>query len=113
MTMTPQEKARWSRIKRVYGITKEQFDGLDPGYCVICTRPWSSSVRPVVDHSHKTGEIRGVICAYCNHRIVGRHTDGALLVRLATYVTGPHTGWIVPPKKKKKKNAKRNRQTTD
>lgn len=97
------EKARWARIFRVYGITREQYDELDEGNCVICLREWSDAVRPCVDHDHKSTEIRGVICLYCNHRIVGRHRDGALIRRVADYLDRPRKGWLVPPKKKKKK----------
>lgn len=107
--MTPEEKkdkARWTRILRVYGITKEQFDALNVGTCPICLRTFNDTVRPVVDHNHKSGEIRGIICAYCNHRIVGRHTDGDMLHRVADYVIRT-TGYIVPKKKKRTRKRKR------
>jgi len=99
------EKARWSRILRVYGLTKEQYGSLKSSVCPICLRPYSDTVKPVVDHNHQTGEVRGIICAYCNHRVVGRHTDSDLISRMADYLRGPHTGFIVPkpPKRKRKK----------
>lgn len=101
------EKARWSRIKRVYGIERNQYEALRNSSCPICLRAYSDTIKPVVDHNHKTGEIRGVICAYCNHRIVGRHTDSDLLYRVACYLSGPHTGLIVPKKKRKTRRKKR------
>lgn len=101
--MDSKEKARWARIKRVYGLSKEQYDKLDTGVCVVCLRPWSSSVRPCIDHDHATGEVRGLLCFYCNHRVVGRHRDPDLIYRVYDYLSQPRRGWIVPPKKKKKR----------
>lgn len=97
------EKARWARIKRVYGLTKEQYDELDPGFCKICLRPWSNTVRPCVDHDHHSGHVRGVICLYCNHRILGRHRDSGVIRRMADYLDEPSRQWVVPVKKKRKK----------
>ena len=100
------EKARWSRIKRVYGITKEQYDELDKGHCPICTRSWSSSVRPCVDHNHVTGRIRGLLCIFCNRYRVGRLRDADLVQRIADYLR-VDTEWIVPPKPKKRKKKRK------
>ncbi len=97
------EKARWARIKRIYGIDEQQFKQIDLGHCHICLRDWSVRVLPCVDHDHSTGEIRGIICRYCNHRLVGRHRDSNVLRRIADYLDAPRKGWIVPKKKKKRK----------
>lgn len=102
------EKARWQRIFRVYGITKEQFAELDLGHCPVCLRDWDEKVRPCVDHDHKTGEIRGILCIYCNRYRVGNFRDPEIVQRICDYLKGPFKGWKVPPKKKKRKrNAKR------
>lgn len=110
--MTPEEKkekARWARIKRVYGLEKEQYDKLNTGSCPICLRDWTDLVRPCVDHDHVSGDVRGIVCLYCNHRLIGRHRDSAVLRRIADYLDRPRRGWIVP-KKKRKKNARRPRR---
>lgn len=106
MSQSLQEKkdrARWTRIKRVYGLSKEQYDELNTGSCPICLRSFGSGVTPVIDHDHVSGDVRGVLCQYCNHRIVGRHRDPDLLRRVADYLSTPTRGWIVPPKKRKKR----------
>lgn len=95
------EKARWARILKTYGITKEEYDALDKGHCPVCTKEWSVATRPCVDHNHKTGEVRGLLCIYCNRYIVGRHTDHEVMQRVADYLTPPHSGHIVPKKKKR------------
>ena len=100
------EKARWSRILRTYGITKEQYDELDKGHCPICTRNWSPAVRPCVDHDHVTGDVRGLLCIWCNRRAVGRFRDHELVQRIVDYLKEPRRGWVVPKKKPKKKKRK-------
>ncbi len=105
--MTPQEKARAARLKRVYGITVDQYDLLlarQENKCPVCLRHESEfPVRLAVDHDHHSGEVRGLLCAYCNHRLVGRHRDAHLLRRIADYLE-VGTGWFVPPKPKKRKS---------
>jgi Recombination endonuclease VII len=51
--------------RRLYGITDEQFGELyekQKGQCVIC----QFREATCVDHDHKTGAIRGLLCAWCN-----------------------------------------------
>jgi DNA-directed RNA polymerase subunit RPC12/RpoP len=111
MPQTPEEKrekARWSRILRVYGLTKEQYAELDLGHCPICLRVWGDGVLPVVDHDHVDKVVRGIVCRYCNHRRIGHHRDSNLVQRIAKYLEGPfHLKIPSPPKKKKKKSTKK------
>ncbi len=100
------ERARWYRIKKIYGITKEEYEELDKGHCPICLRTWSEKVRPAVDHDHSSdGWVRGVICLYCNRVRVGRFRDPDLVQRIADYLRGPfkHVVPLKPKKKRKKK----------
>ena len=58
------EARRISRMKSRYGITEEQFNDLfdqQNGFCAICHKP-----AVVVDHDHKTGSVRGLLCSRCN-----------------------------------------------
>lgn len=103
------EAARWARILRVYGLTKEQYDELDKGYCPICLRAWDDRVRPCVDHDHVSGEVRGLLCIWCNRRAVGNFRDGALVRRVADYLDEPRRGWIVPKKKRRKKRGRKSK----
>jgi hypothetical protein len=57
-------------LKRRYGITIEQYDTMvekQGGLCAICGKPpngrWK---RLAVDHCHKTGKVRGLLCHACN-----------------------------------------------
>lgn len=94
---------RISSLKRNFGITPEQYNKMfseQNGCCAICDRHQDLfNKRLAVDHNHHTGEIRGLLCNYCNHRVVGRHRDGELLRKIADYIE-QGTGWFVPKKKK-------------
>lgn len=113
MPLTPEQKdkARWSRILKIYGITKEQYQSLDLGFCPICLREWSETVHPVVDHHHREKKVRGVICRYCNHKRVGHHTDWEIVERIVTYLKQPfpfeNQMPIKPRRKPRKRKAKK------
>lgn len=55
-------------LKRRYGLSLEQYDQLllgQKGRCLICNDE-PKLKRLAVDHSHITGEIRGLLCSRCN-----------------------------------------------
>lgn len=102
-------------LRRVYGITLAQYNQLlkkQGGGCAICGKtPEQEGKSLAVDHVHIKGgggEVRGILCGYCNHRVVGRHRDPGLLIRLAEYVA-QGTGWLTPLKKKKSKKRRKKR----
>jgi len=56
---------------RKFGVTKEQVEALverQGGACAICKARLSELPRKHVhvDHCHATGQVRGVLCHYCN-----------------------------------------------
>jgi hypothetical protein len=56
------------------GLTIAQYDELleaQGGVCAICGRP-PKNRRLAVDHNHKTGKIRGLLCWVCNLKVLGR-----------------------------------------
>ena len=56
---------RLNNLKRKYGITIEFYDKMfneQRGKCAIC----SNTGKLVVDHNHKTNEIRALLCINCN-----------------------------------------------
>lgn len=108
------ERLRANNYRLKYGITIEQYDELlnkQNHSCAICDRHESEFKRRLaVDHNHVTKEIRGLLCNYCNHRIVGRHRDGDKLRKIADYIE-QGTGLFVPDKiapRKRKKLVKAN-----
>lgn len=100
-------------LKR-FGITEDQYDELlrkQDGRCAVCKRTAGSfRARLSVDHDHKSGHVRGLLCVHCNRYVVGRHRvdAGASLLKAAyEYLIADYPGWIVPPKIKKKRHGKK------
>lgn len=64
------ERKRWLRTN--YGMGLEDFEVLlvaQNFVCAICAVPFDPNVgdlTPCVDHSHSTGEVRGLLCRACN-----------------------------------------------
>jgi hypothetical protein len=63
-------------IERQYGITGDEYDELfkyQGGRCFICRRK-PRTKRLAVDHDHRTGEVRGLLCANnengCNRAVI-------------------------------------------
>ena len=100
-------------LLKTYGISLSQYEELlkkQGDACAVCLR--GKEVFPknlAVDHNHVSGEIRGLLCTYCNRYRVGRHRDPSLLRRIADYIS-QGSGWIVPSKKKKKRRKRRNKK---
>ena len=88
-------------IEKTYGLTSAQYDALlkaQGGRCAIC-RARPKSKRLAVDHDHKTGAVRGLLCSRCNHDLMGSAWDSlALVVALWHYLnTPPASGeWPLP-----------------
>lgn len=61
-------KARELHLKR-YGLSVADFDSMlndQGGVCAICREAAS---KICVDHCHKTGKVRGLLCDHCNRGI--------------------------------------------
>ena len=61
-------------LKRTYGITLEDYNKLldaQGGVCAICGeyRDNKRFRRMHVDHDHRTGKVRGVLCYQCNQNL--------------------------------------------
>jgi hypothetical protein len=63
------ERIYINSIIRKYNITKEEYFKLleqSNNKCMICFSDPTGNKRLHVDHCHKTGKIRGLLCAECN-----------------------------------------------
>jgi hypothetical protein len=79
------------RLKREFGITLAEYDQIlkhQKGRCAICEeKPFKR--RLAVDHCHKSGLVRGLLCMRCN-RALGKFQDSTeLVVNAAKYVSKP------------------------
>ena len=83
------QKNRLYILKRIrqkkYGIDSIEYDNLNNKHiCPICKM--TSEKNLSIDHSHKTGRVRGFMCNNCNVAL-GRVNDSVLtLRRLAKYL---------------------------
>ncbi len=65
-----------SKLKK-YGLTEIEYLALltrSGNKCEICKRP-PKKYSLSIDHNHKTGKVRGLICFVCNKLLIGRLGD--------------------------------------
>jgi len=81
-------KAEWHYLKR-YNLTLEQIDEIlvsQDHKCGLCGRSLKEMKR-AVDHDHKTGKVRGILCNRCNLGLA-MFLDNADLLKVAiNYLT--------------------------
>lgn len=80
-------------ILETYGITSEEYASIashQGGVCAICQRARGLKRRLSVDHCHKTGRVRGLLCQPCNKHVLGHlRDDPAAFQRAIAYLTHP------------------------
>ncbi len=89
-----EEVRRWQSLLRKHGITKEEYERLEKkqgGLCAICRKKESeiyrgTLLRLAVDHDHKTGKVRGLLCRACNLAIGKFGEDLETLKRAVAYL---------------------------
>jgi len=60
---------RRKALRENYGLTVQQYEEMlksQNGLCACCGQPPPTGRRLCVDHDHKTGKIRGLLCDGCN-----------------------------------------------
>ena len=82
---------RRAALKYRYGITLEKYNDLaqkQNNQCAICARNVSDNKmrRLSVDHDHKTGRMRGLLCSACNRGIGYLADDVSRVVSAARYL---------------------------
>jgi hypothetical protein len=76
------------KLRQTYGITLQDYEVRylqQKGMCGLCGNTHPNTGRHsslCVDHDHKTGRIRGLLCHRCN-RALGLLGDGAVILRRA------------------------------
>lgn len=83
------EQRKYVRAKK-YNLNAIEYLTLEREHnnlCAICNQPETTSNQhgPVplsIDHDHKTGKVRGLLCARCNH-LLGRAQDSIEILNSA------------------------------
>lgn len=73
----PPRISKRDALLKSYGLNQQSYDALlksQNGVCAICKRPNWNRKHPHIDHDHKTGKTRGLLCGACNH-VLGRIED--------------------------------------
>lgn len=109
------EAGHSAMIQRTYDLTGVQYAALlelQDGRCAIC-RARPRSQRLAVDHDHRTGRSRGLLCSRCNHDLLGAAHDSLELLEAAvTYLASPPaSGDWSPPKGEIKRPISRELET--
>ena len=75
-----------------YGMSKQDFADLlehQRGTCTGCGKRFTRSRPACVDHDHRTGEVRGLLCNFCNGLLGVIHDNTDLLHGLWQYLDSP------------------------
>ncbi len=79
-------------LKRRYGLTLAAYTAMlesQGGVCKICGGGPKCKGRLYVDHCHRTGTVRGLLCSYCNSAIGLFKDNGSVMVQASAYVAPP------------------------
>jgi hypothetical protein len=74
-------------VRQKYGLSKEKYEELlvlQGGRCAICDEVPPKRLR--VDHCHRTGKVRGLLCDLCNSGIGKLRDDPERLTRAVEYL---------------------------
>ena len=81
---------RW--ILKTYGLASEQYEVLyeaQGGVCYICQRATGKVRKLAVDHDHRSGYVRGLLCKPCNSILAHLRDDGSAAWRVIVYLEHP------------------------
>jgi hypothetical protein len=82
------EEQRISRI-RMYGISVSEYESMleqQGGGCYICGKKPEDKRALDIDHDHKTGKVRGLLCSNHNRGIGLLNDDISFLARAIQYL---------------------------
>lgn len=93
------EKILHGKRKQTYGISAEQYNKMlkEHNYvCAVCKKPEMSKINKgqnpdaknslSVDHNHKTGQIRGLLCGKCNRALGYLQENVETMLSLISYI---------------------------
>jgi len=89
---------REKHLHRKYNLTVKQYELMlksQNGVCKLCKRPetrkQNNKIKQLcVDHCHRTGKVRGLLCHNCNTAIALFSDDPELLRKAAEYLEKHH-----------------------
>lgn len=87
----PAKRREYGITRRLgkYAITQNEFKELldnQQGCCAICMTPIESDSKGHIDHDHKSGFVRGILCGSCNRAIGLLKDDYFIISEAAAYL---------------------------
>ena len=85
-------KKRNNEIRKAYGITQSQYEEMlvkQNSACAVCKATETGIERTTrfsIDHFHKTGNVRGLLCNWCNQGLGMFKDDIELLKKAIDYL---------------------------
>jgi hypothetical protein len=76
-------------LKKTFGITPDQYAERlrwQRGVCLICEQGPAEGQFLDIDHDHRTGRTRGLLCRNCNQGLGSFREDPFLLAAAAGYL---------------------------
>ncbi len=89
LTLAQRNKQRDRRLRKTYGISLADYNRMlkaQGGGCYICGRKPKNRALDV-DHSHRTGKVRGILCHRCNRGLTWFSDDPVLFRKAAKYLS--------------------------
>lgn len=76
-------------LRKKYGITIAQYEAMvaeQKNLCKVCNNPPKPGKKLVVDHDHKSGKVRNLLCDNCNLLIGHAQEDLIILEATISYL---------------------------
>ena len=88
------QRNKIQKLKSTYGLSLEAYQNLleaQQNRCAICSTKINGNVnsdklRAFVDHNHKTGRVRGLLCVHCNSIVGYCREDKSVLLQAIQYL---------------------------
>jgi hypothetical protein len=90
-----QASNRKGHLKSKYHISTVTYNAMDilQGFrCAICNNDKGNYQHLFIDHCHKSGEIRGLLCRNCN-LVIGNAKDSITILRKAASYLESNICW--------------------
>ena len=82
------EKVKAYKLKK-YGLTIDEFELIlikQNNECCVCNIPFKKTSDAKIDHCHKSGKTRGIICNHCNIALGHTKDNIEILYKLIEYL---------------------------
>lgn len=81
-------RRRKQNLLKLYNLTEDDYNNLLEAQqfrCKICGKPWTFGTLHV-DHDHKTGKVRGLLCGLCNSMLGFADDNPDILLKALQYI---------------------------